>query len=377
MPLGTFPNPLPFTPNGLLSDGVVTGYRFELLDGNDDLVDELQTVEGGGLDWSAFTAIKGSGTLDVVDDGTPRDWLNLRIRPVVLLQGYGLTTEVPCGIFIPAAPKESWNGSTRRWGLELLDKLSILDQDIVTDENGDPVFYVAPVGANIVELVVNLIQGVGEATPAIEPDSPSLAASQVWEVGTPVLKIVNDLLEIGGFTSLYLDPAGNYRIARYLSPGQRDPIYSAQAPFVVGPRSVLDPEWERDRDVYSIPNRYVAIGMGSGDEEAPVAVVTNTDVSSPYSFQSRGRWITRVVTGVEASSQVELETRALMGLAQSASVTSGLYVTHRFLPDLTVNSTIRFTHPDAELDLLTYVTKTSLSFDSVGLCKSEIREAIV
>lgn len=380
LPAGIKPQPLAFNPDDALAGGRVTGFRFDLLDSNDDLIEPLQGVlPGGGLDFSAYTAIKGSGKMSVRDVGQAVDWLNVRVRPMALISALDgqPAHEHGLGVYICSAPVEEWDetGCTRE--VELLDKMAILDQDIVTDENGDPVMFVAPVGANVVDTVVDLINGVGEATPAIEPDSPALQASQVWDLGTPVLKIVNDLLATGGYASLWVDPMGNYRVSPYLPPAQRQPVYAASAPFTVGNRSVLDPNWRKDRDIYSIPNRYVAVGQGDGDVEAPVAVVTNTDVNSPFSFQSRGRWVTRVVTGVEATGLVELEARAWMGLAQASSVSTGIALEHRFLPDLVVNSTIQFTHPDAEVDLLCYVTNTSIPFDATALCKSEIREAVV
>ena len=209
LPEGILPNPLPFSPDAALTGGEVLGFRFDLLDSNDLKVGTLDGVEGGHVEWSSFTAIKGSGSLDVQDTGQVIDWLNVRVRPMALISDLvnPQRTECGLGVYICAAPTESWEGSQRSWSVELLDKLSILDQDIVTDEYGDPLTYVAPIGANIVELVVNLIQGVGELTPAIEAAAPQLSSSMVWEVGTSVLKIVNELLEAGGFSSFFVTSA--------------------------------------------------------------------------------------------------------------------------------------------------------------------------
>jgi hypothetical protein len=198
-----------------------------------------------------------------------------------------------------------------------------------------------------------------------------------WDVGTSVLQIINDLLEAAGYASLWTDGMGQFQATPYVSPANRPPVYEALSPFVKGDTSLMAPDWTKDQDIYSIPNRYVAISQGGGDAEALVAVETNTDPSSPFSYPSRGRWITRVVTGVEATSQADLQARAKMGLAQASSVTSGIAIQHLYLPDLQLNTTIRFVNPDADLDLLCYVTKTSLTFDPTSYCKSEIREAVV
>jgi hypothetical protein len=380
LPSGLVPAPALFQPEEALAGGQVVGYRFDRLSSAGALLGVIDGVEGGRLSSSSANAIKTTGTLTVADLGQDIDWLNDRVRPVALIEGLGGTageTEHPLGVYIAAAPSEAWSETGRVWQVELMDKLAILDQDIATDLDGNPVLYVAPIGANVVDLVKDLIAGTGEAVPAIEPDSKALSTSMTWDVGTPLLAIINGLLEAAGYASLWVDNLGQYRVSPYTSPAQREPVYSQEAPFVVGDRSVLSPEWTRDRDIYSIPNRYVAIGQGSGEAEAPVAVVTNTNVNSPFSYQARGRWVTRVVTGIEAASEADLETRALMGLAQASSVTSGLSIQHRFLPDLKVNDVIRFHHPDAGLDLLCYVTRIETDLSADSLCRTEIREAIV
>jgi hypothetical protein len=380
LPSGLTPTPALFQPEEALAGGQVVGYRFDRLSSEEALLGVIDGVEGGRLASSAANAIKTTGTLTVHDLGQDIDWLNDRVRPVALIEGLDGAgeTEHPLGVYIAAAPKEAWSEMGRVWEVELMDKLSILDQDIATDEDGNPILYVAQVGSNVVDLVKALIEGAGEATPAIEPDSKALSSDMTWDLGTPLLAIINGLLEAAGFASLWVDNEGQYRVTPYTSPAQREPVYSQEAPFVVGDRSVLSPDWTRDRDIYSIPNRYVAIGQGDGETEAPVAVVTNTDVNSPFSYQARGRWVTRVVTGVEATSEADLETRALMGLAQASSVTSGLSIQHRFLPDLKVNDVIRFHHPDAGLDLLCYVTRIETDLGGAdSLCRTEIREAVV
>lgn len=380
LPAGLRPAPVLFQPEEVLAGGQVVGFRFERLDRDDNLLGELTGVEtGGSLSSTSANAIKTTGSISVKDIGQTVDWLNDRVRPIIQIAGLGAepVVERPLGVYLAAAPKESWDNLGRTWDVELMDKLSVLDQDIVTDENGDPVMYVAPVGANVIELVKALIGGVGETAPAIEDDTRSLTASLTWDVGTTVLKIVNELLEVAGYASLWVDEAGQYRVTTYVSPAQRDPIYSQEAPFVVGDRSVLSPEWERDQDIYAVPNRYVAIGQGDAETEALTAVVVNDDQNSRFSFQSRGRWITRVETGVEATGQIELEARALMGLSRASSVTSGISISHRFLPLLRINEVIRFFHPQAAVDLLCYVSRVDVPLDPVALCKSEIREAVV
>lgn len=379
LPSGFRPAPPLFEPTEVLTGTRVTRYRFDLLDNEENLVGEIAGVEDGSVDWTSGTAIKAGGSIQVQDTGQVIDWLNCRIRPMALVTSTGAEdpSEYGLGVYLASAPVEDWSDIGRSWKVELLDKLSILDSDIVTDSSGNPVTYVAPIGANVLQTVADLIAGVGEASPAILPDTKTLTASMTWDVGTSVLQVVNDLLEAAGYTSLYTDGMGQFRTEPYVSPANRTPVYQSLSPFTHGEDSLMSPDWERDRDIYSIPNRYVAVAQGDGAVEGLVAVEINDDPLSPFSFTARGRWVTRVVTGVEATSQADLQARAKMGLAQASSVTSGLTINHVYLPALTLNAAIRFVNPDAGLDMLCYVTQTTIQFDPTALCKSEIREAVL
>lgn len=383
-PLAGFPLvPVDVGLDDVLSGARVTDYRFDLLNTEDVKIGELHTVSpGGSIDWDVTGSIKGSGQITVTDLGEAHDidWLNVRIRPVVLfsLAGGGdpsLPTETPLGIFIPAAPVEKWTATGRTWDIDLLDKSSVLDQDIYTEPvTGLAQTYTAPKNTNIIDAVRSLIVGGGESAAAIADDTPILNAPLTWDVSTTRLKIINDLLDAGNYLSLWVDGEGQFRATPYTPPIDRPPSYEALAPFTYGPDSLMAPEWERDRDYFSIPNRYVAQSQGDGDTEA-ITEQAVLDPASPFSFESRGRWITVVETGVEAADALALHSYAVRQLAALTSVTSAITLQHAFLPDLLLNTTVRFTNAAAGIDTIYVVTKTSVPFDPVTLCQSQIEEA--
>lgn len=377
----TPPVTVPVTGDGLLGGHRVTSYRFDLLaprGGNREaLVGELDGVTGGSVDWSAASSVKGGGMLDVIDVGQDVDWLNVRIRPVALIEAAsdsGPPQEVDCGVFLPAAPVEGWNALGLSWSVELLDKTSILDQDIVTDTDGNPVTVSFPAGSNVIREVLTIIEDTGETAPAIEPDHVALSNPMTWDAGTTRLKIVNDLLDAANYFSIWCDGSGQFRTTPYTPPSERPVVYEVLDPFNTADGSLMAPDWTRDRDIYSVPNRYVAVGQGSEDEPALTGVATNTDEDSPYSYPSRGRWITEVATGVEAIDEAALEAYATRMLANATSVTSAIEFKHLFLPDLLINTVIRFRHDD--IDLLCSVGNTSIEFDPLALSSTRVREVI-
>lgn len=379
LPSGLLPTPVYFEPFEVLTGPRVTRFRFDLMDREENLLGTIDSVQNGGsVEWQAYASVKGGGTMTVRDIGQEIDWLNIRIRPVIIVQSVGTeeADETPLGVFLAAAPVEKWDDLGRTWDVEIADKCSILDTDVPNGPGGEPASYTAPVGSNVLDLVMALITDAGERVDAIEPDDKTLTSSLVWDLGTTRLQIINDMLSAAGFGSLWCDGQGQYRVTPYLDPIDRTPVYAALNPFSKGDGSMMSPDWTRDRDIYEVPNRYFAIAQGDGEEEAMTSTVTNEDPTSPFSFQARGRWITRVMDGVEAVSQADLDARARQGLSQSSSISSGITASHLFLPDLLVNETVQFTNPDAEIDFRTIVTRVNVPFDPVALCSSDLREVL-
>jgi hypothetical protein len=369
----------------LVSGHRYTAFRYDLLGRMEDdsggiiheaLIGRLDGVQGGSVNWKLTSAIKGGGTIDLLDLSQDIDWLNARIRPMVTVESAtGLERiEVACGVFIPAAPKESWSSTGCSWSVELLDKNCLLDQDIVTDGAGNAITYSLPAGANVVDAVKQLIAGVNETTPAIDPYPKVLSSPLTWEMGTSRLQIINNLLSAADFDSLWVDGWGQYRTAPYVEPSDRTPIYLGIDPFGDGPTAARSPDWMIDRDIYAVPNRMIAVGQGDGDVEAIVAVVTNEDPFSPFSYQSRGRWITTVDTGVEAVDQAALLAYARRRMTMLSTTAERIEVQHMYLPELLVGSVVRFADSASGMDKTFVIRETDLAFDPLAFSKSILQE---
>lgn len=306
------------------------------------------------------------------------DWLNVRIRPMIRIARLGGGDDpagrlVPAGVFLCAAPVEEWTATGLKRLVELTDKLSILDQDIASGDPAGLTAYTALAGANIIDLVTDLIGETGERYPAIQPDIKVLTSPLVWDIGTTRLKVINDLLDAAGYFSLWCDGYGQYQATVYQTPAARTPVYESIAPFSDGPGSLMAPEWTRDRDIYSVPNRVLVVSQGDGTTAALTSIATNMDALSPYSFPSRGRWITDVEIGVEAITQSALDTIAAARLSAATSVTNQITLKHILLPDLHINSVIHFVNPDSGLDIYCYVVATSIPMDPTALCTTTMR----
>lgn len=360
-------------------------YRFDLLDRNESLVGRLDSVKPGGeITWHSTKSIKSGGKMKVGDLGQNIDWPNARVRPIrVHTRANGDVEEYSLGIFLTSAPAEAWSAEGREWDVELLDKNSILDSDIVTDEDGNPVTFSVTAGEYVADIVASLIERTGEATPAInrEVSDRSINSDMTWEVGTTILKIINDLLNASDHFSLWVDGAGQFQVTPYKPPSERPVVYADgtdfgwDTPFSYGESSLMAPEWTRDLDLYAVPNRWVCHTQGDAGNEGLVAVATNEDPTSPFSYQSRGRWITQVETGVDATDEDVLQSRAERSLTAATNTTVGIKADHLFLPGVQMHSVVHFVNEVADnLDMLASVLNTTVSFDPLALCKTEFRE---
>lgn len=394
LPGGVLPTMRAVTRDDVLAGrvGRVTRFKFYLLDRNERVIGTLDNVKAGGsLSWSAAASVKGSGSITLTRPGSgdaPQpDWLNDRIKPVMVIAGFdpdssgddvAPVTEVeqPLGIWLAAKPKDAFSDTAVTGEVELTDKTGILDQDVWSDADGHVGTYTAEKGSNVVALVRDLITATGETVGAISNDPTVLTSDLTWDVGTTRLKIINDLLDAGGFFSLYTDLYGQFQASKYRAPADRPVAFQALGPFVRSDRSVMSPDFDRERDIYAVPNRYVAITQGDGEAEGLVGVATNTDPDSPFSYPSRGRWITAVATGVEAVDQAAADTYAARQLRGATQVTSTFSMKHLILPGLMFNNVVQVSNPEASIDTYCTVSNTTVPLDPLALAESTLSEVI-
>lgn len=351
------------TPDEILTGSRFTSLHFDLFDKDEAALRNLTGVKGGSVDFTAHASVKSGGNLDVVDIGQTVDWLNDRVRPVITIEGL---PEIPLGMFVfPEAPQQ-WGDTGRTWPVKLLDKTSILDQDKVDGT------YALDVGTLITDAVVELIESTGETNIAITPSTAVLAGPLVWEATTTKLKIVNDLLAVAGYFSLFCDGNGQYRGEPYVRPAARPLAYE----FLDGEKSIYSPDFVIDVDLYSIPNKFVAVGQGSADTEALISIATNEDPTSPYSFAARGRWIVDGATGVEAADQDVLDAYARRRLIELTSPTSSIDVKHMLVPGLTFNSAVRLRRVPAGVDTRHVVTKMVVPLDPTALVTTTLQQVV-
>lgn len=338
-------------------------YTYKLWDNFGHPLGSLSGVTGGSLEWHSNAAVKGGGRITVKqDDRHDNDWLNLRVKVYMNIDGEG---EYPLGVFIPSAPSEDWSEGGLELTVELLDKCSVLDQDSFGHT------YSLPKGTVITDKVRELILSTGESAGSITDSNDMLDKAMTWEPGTSKLTIINDLLAAGNFFSLKANGDGHFLVQKQRLPRDRPVAYK----FFDNYESIYVPEFTYERDIYSIPNKVVMVEQGDGDKEGRIGIATNTNPKSPYSYQNRGnRWITDTTTGVDAATQQALDDMAQRRLIALTNPTGTITIDHAPLPWLQVDDVVRFRRTPADIDSRCVVSSMAFDLNGLSLCHTELQE---
>lgn len=332
-------------------------FRYELLDLNDNVLSELDGVaeDAGELEFNIHADIRGSGNLALWKVGSV-DWAKHRVRVSYVL---GSRVE-PLITAIPKAPVEEHSDTGVSVKVELYDKTLILADDSFLGSYG------VAAGSNVLSAVRSVIASTGESGVLIGESSAVLSSGMVWEAGVSKLKVVNDLLAAAGFFALYCDGLGRFRADPYVEPSSRGVSWT----FADDENGLYLASFSRDRDTFSVPNRFVCVGKSEGNVAALVAVAS--DYFSPFGFNNVGRWITRTETDVEAVSQAVLDQIAGRRLSEVQQVTETFEIEHPWLP-FGLNALVSFSNSRLAEPVRAVVPKQVVKLVTGGLVTSTLR----
>lgn len=344
-------------------------YTVDLLDQKERKVGELEGLISGSVSASVDARIKTAGKLEVKTSRPISWWSNYRLQ--IWAHSNGETWSL--GVFIPSSPRKQHKSRSVSFTIDLLDKLTLLDQDCIPE----PISI--PVGTR---LTVWLKQFITEATsnnPLITQSNKTNKRPLTWEVGTPKLSVVNDVLDYIGYFSLTADGNGNYSAIPYVVPAQR-PISWV---FGESLHSLTSPDFTYQQDLDSIPNQAIYIVQSvttevngvqvEGTTTKPlVAVSRNMNPDSPFSYPSRGRWITTVKTDCEAESKQELQQMVDDYLENAVDPFTKIEFSTAIFP-VRLNELARFTTVD--YDLVGAIRKIEYNLRTPSLMKITIRKS--
>lgn len=285
-----------------------TDWAWDILDEHDHAVRRLHSVEyGATVEFNMHATIRGGGSVNIVDAGESVNWLTARLQPVHIDMETGV--ETPWGVFLPVIPEIAYTPTGRTWRGKLLDKTHILHMWKMSSS------YTVTAGTVITGAVGDLLALAGQTRVAVTESARTLSGTMVWEPGTSVLRIVNDLLDAANYRALWVDRVGVFHVDPYVLPKDRPRV----AVFEQGADATHVGAWTLAQDVTSIPNHVVCVGQPRGSEPPLVGEAENVSPLSAYSVPSRGRRISLLFENVEASDQATLTAIAERRLVEAST----------------------------------------------------------
>ncbi len=337
----------------------VESIRVERLNRAEESLGDLDGISGGSLTWEASADLPAGGNLTLVEIGQTINYSSDRVRIWWSVQG---VEEWPLGVYVLAAPTESHTDAEVTRSIALIDKLTVIREDVITET-----LQIAK-DANIVAAAVDLVKATGETRISATASSKTLTNAMTWDPGTSRLQIVNDLLATAGYAALWTDRNGMFRVEPFIEPAQRPVVWD----FTEGEASIHSPNWEYELSLWEASNKVVMTSQANDAGTVFLASAVDTNPASPTSTVSMGRTLNPIVVeNVEAASQADLESQALRRLLDTSNVAGKVRVSHAPVP-IWFNDAVTFTSGGREMRAA--VSRMSLELRPGALVSAEWRE---
>jgi len=223
------------------------------------------------------------------------NYLSDRIKPYMEVEmESGVWVEFPLGVFLLNSPTRVDQVKGVYRDIEAYDQLVVLQEDKLL---WNRTFWGYPP-----EIVTDLLVSMGFKRSMISIPPGTKYGTWNFSMGTPVIEVVNKLLDSCGYTPLWTDANGVFRSSPYILPSDRSTDYTYQDDDL----SVIYNGIDEELDLFNTANYFIVIQ--SNVEQAPLwASKANNDPTSPLSTVSTGRRIVdyREVDNLPTQADVE------------------------------------------------------------------------
>lgn len=330
---------------------------------------------GGVIDRNLDTAIKESGSLDVVG--------SLDLGPD-LLRVYldatfpdGSSESVALGTFLVSVTDRDTDGASSTSSASLSGRLKELDDD----QFGQP--FMLPAGTDLVAYAAQIAEAAGLDVVADESDYASTeplyygiqtGGEQASADGSK-LSVVNDLLARAGFDSAWTDPTGAVRMTRSAGVAERPLAWT----FEEGVNARFLRDVSESFDTTGVANTVYAVFTGAPSEgEEPVTVIgtaVDDDPASPWSTVSMGRTVTSRADYQQYATQQQADAKAAELLASSRSVAKRETVRHVYAP-IGLGDAVQLSYASGGVSGRFAVRTMRLSLTAGCLTETEVRSYV-
>lgn len=226
-------------------------YRYELLNYNDVKIGELTAQSGNRVAFNSEAEIKRTANFTIKEnEAQDIDWLNDRIRPVFCLKmPDGGWAEWPLGVFLLSSPER------RETDQAVIREVDAYDPSLIIVEDKFDSRYRITAGTKYTAAIKTILNDAGIVKINIVDHEGQLGVDKEFEIGTPKISAINQLLSEINYTSIWVDEYGYFNAKPYVIPSERDVDYQ----YSNNIESVIYNGPTEDIDLFNVPNKWVAI----------------------------------------------------------------------------------------------------------------------
>ena len=297
------------------------------------------------------------------DPGDEVDWLTDQIRPEMVLDGM----TYPLGIYLPATVMYAENETTKTVQIEAYDRcwqvkaLCTEDQKYFAGELN----YLSAVGSLLSEAGIDSVS-------EDKTDLTLMEGREDWNIGTPALDIVNQLLGEINYKQLWFDANGTAMLQAERLPRAENISHTLDDTKI---ESMLIPQIQRQTDTYSAPNVFICVCSNADKDEPMIAMAENTNPQSPLSIARRRRRITQVVQLNNIASQDELQSYANRLVSSSMMRGETIQVETALLPGFGVGEVVALRY--GELMTLTIERSWTMNLTVGGRMQHTLEKVVM
>ena len=250
-------------------------FQYELLDKYGNFKMWLYEVKSCSIRWQSLTQLKSDATIEMRYD-EDIDYANDRVRVYVTKNG----KQSVLGTFLLCSTDNTEERNSKSTTCNMYSLLKVL-LDTKLEQS-----YQVDAGTNAINEVKRLI---GANDCKIQDSEKTLLSVKTYKIGQSYLEVINDLLDTVNYTPLYTDKMGVFTSKPYTLPQEQEPTFDWKNDI----NGLIRPQIKRSKDMFNVPNVFVAHTNDINIQPPLRAVYENTLASSETSTVSRGRRIVK------------------------------------------------------------------------------------
>lgn len=324
--------------------------------------DEIERIKhvrpGGTLAWNFNTQVKVSGSLTLDNPSRINDDL---VRIYADITQDAQTEEICLATLYMSSSKEEID-MCQSISMELYSPLLDLKQDLLKAP------LVIPEGKNAVAMASQLCM---DRNLRVIAETSNVTLNRAWsyDVGKPIIDVINDLLSYAQFNSAGVDAWGRITLFRYVDPTGQQPVHT----FKDGQTSIIKQSMVKEFDWYNTPN--VIVCIVSDQDKSLIAEAVDDSPASPYSTVNRGRRIVHTENISDITNAKQLQEKAKELLTTTQRLTQSLEFEHGWIP-FELGQVLQVNLSEKKLIFSGFAQERRLTLSPAMQCKTRIKRFV-